>query len=70
MVRSIRVSHRVSQGQQGCGYEIVTDIRLANTALVQRALADKISAVEGMLQKMMEVRSANIYPISVTIAIE
>lgn len=69
MIRSIRVSHRVSHDRQGCGYEIVTDIQLANNALVQRALADKISAVEGLLQKMMEVRSTNIYPISVTISL-
>ena len=69
MVQSIRVSHRNSHDRLGCGYEIVADIRLESNALVQRTVADKISSVEHLLQKMMEVRSTNIYPICVTIAI-
>lgn len=69
MVQSINVSHRSSHDSQGCGYEIVADIRLMSNALVQRTVADKISSVEHLLQKMMEVRSTNIYPICVTIAV-
>lgn len=69
MVRSINVSHRVSRDPQGCGYEIVVDIRLVANALVQRVMADKISSVEYIFQRLMEVRSTNIYPICVTISL-
>ena len=69
MVRSINVSHRVSHDPQGCGYEIVVDISLMANALVQRVMTDKISSVEYIFQRLMEVRSTNIYPICVTISL-
>lgn len=70
MVRSIRVFHRISQDATGCGYEIVVEVRLAATPFVKRALEDRITGVENTLQKMMTVRSTNIYPISVTITLD
>ena len=69
MVQNITVSHRNSNDMQGCGYEIVVDITLTGNNFVQKALAEKKNFVETMLQKMMEVRSTNIYPICVTIQI-
>ena len=70
MVHSIRVSPRISQDPNGCGYEIVVEIQLAATPFVKRAMEDKLTGVENTLQKMMAVRSTNIYPISVTITLE
>lgn len=53
----------------GCGYEIAVNVSLSDTPYVRRILGDKVSQVELLLEKMMQVRSANIYPIAVTIEI-
>ena len=70
MVQKITVSNRLSHDAKGPGYEIVVEIQIAANTFVQQQLADKKDRMENMLQKMMAVRSANIYPISVTITIE
>ena len=69
MVHSITVNHRNQLQQHGCGYEIVVDIQLTSNSYVQRSFADKVPQAEILLQKMMEVRSTNIYPIHVSINI-
>lgn len=69
MVQSIVVSHRNQLYQGGCGYEIIVEIQLLANAFVKRTLENKITGVENTLRKMMEVRSTNIYPISVTITL-
>jgi hypothetical protein len=48
----------------------VVDILLADNPFVKRSFEEKVSLVEMLLQKMIEVRSTNIYPIVVTIQIE
>ncbi|MBO4519070.1 MAG: hypothetical protein J5704_03435 [Paludibacteraceae bacterium] len=70
MVNKVAVSNRLSQDPQGPGYEIVVEIQIAVNAFVKRDLEEKKNQMENMLQKMMEVRSTNIYPISVTITLE
>lgn len=52
------------------GYEIVADICLANSNYVSRSFASSIPQAEIVLEKMMQVRSVNIYPIKVSIRIE
>ena len=69
MVHDISVNHRNQLQQHGCGYEIVVDVLLESNSFVQRSFAEKIPQAEILLQKMMEVRSANIYPIHVSINI-
>ena len=69
MVESISVSHRMEADPHGCGYEILAEIVLAGSPFVKRSFADKIPQTEILMQKMMEVRSTNIYPIRVSITI-
>ena len=70
MVKSITVSRRQKPELRSCGYEIVVEITLANNSFVIRSFSDKIKQVEILIQKMMEVRSANVYPITVLIKVE
>lgn len=53
-----------------CGYEIKVCMTLGNSNYVKRSFADRIPQTEILLEKMMQVRSANIYPISVKIDID
>ena len=69
MVSDITVSPHVLSDRYGCGYEMVVAIQLVGNTYVQRTLAEKIPQVEILLQKMIEVRSTNIYPIRVSIQI-
>lgn len=68
LVQCISVTHHTS-AVRACGYELAVEIVLADNTFVKRSFADKIPYVEILIQKMMEVRSANIYPIRVTIQI-
>jgi hypothetical protein len=43
---------------------------LADSPFVRRSFAEKASRVGILMQKMIEVRSTNIYPIVVTLNIE
>ena len=70
MVRNISVNMRHKPEIHHCGYEIQVDITLADNPFVKRSFAEKMAQVEILLQKMMEVRSTNIYPIQVNIKIE
>lgn len=53
-----------------CGYEIRVNMTLGNSTYVKRSFADRISQTEILLEKMMQVRSTNIYPIRVSISID
>jgi hypothetical protein len=64
------VRRRQQMDYRDCGYEIVVEILLADNSFVKRSFADKIPQVEILLQKMIEVRSTNIYPILVSIQIK
>ena len=70
MVESICVSHQLESNPHGCGYEIIAEILLKESPYVKRSFAHKIPYVEVLMQKMMEIRSSNIYPIRVSIKIE
>lgn len=70
MIKSIRVSHRHELEKRRSGYEILVEIMLADNSFIKRSFAQRISQVEILMQKMIEVRSTNIYPVSVVIQIE
>jgi len=69
MVKDLSVGRRLQSDLQGVGYEIVVEITLAGSLFVKRNFVNKISQVEVLLEKMIEVRSANIYPISLSIKV-
>ena len=70
MVKSLSVNRRQQLDRRGCGYEIVVEIVLADNPFVRRSFAEKASRVEILMQKMIEVRSTNIYPVIITLNIE
>lgn len=70
MVTSISVNHRQLVDNHSCGYEMVVWIVLNDSPFIRRSFADKIPMVEVLLQKMIEVRSTNVYPIQVNIFIQ
>jgi hypothetical protein len=70
MVRSLTVNRRQQKDRHSCGYEIVVEVTLADNPFVRRSFAEKVSRVEILMQKMIEVRSTNIYPVVVTLNIE
>ena len=70
MVKKLTVSRRHQMETRGPGYEIVVEITLADNQFIKRSMNEKVSQVEVLLQKMLEVRSTNIYPIVVMINIE
>jgi hypothetical protein len=69
MVKNISIGRRQNEDLRQCGYEIIVNIELEGNMFVKRSFADKIPQVEILLQKMIEVRSTNIYPIIVNIQI-
>lgn len=64
--REISVVRQPSQ-DSSVGYEICVKIVLANTSLVRKAVGDRLPRVECLIEKLIEVRNVNIYPIRVTI---
>jgi len=69
MVKQLSVNRRIQKDRHSCGYEIVVDIVLADNPFVKRSFAEKVPQVEMLMQKMIEVRSTNIYPVTVTIRV-
>ena len=70
MVKRLTVSRRHQMETRGPGYEIVVEIMLVDNQFIRRSMAEKVSQVEVLFQKMIEVRSTNIYPTVVMINIE
>ena len=70
MVKSIRVNHRQTTDRRDSGYEILVDVVLTDSPFIRRNFADRLPMAEIMLQNMLEVRSTNVYPITVNIKIE
>ena len=65
------VTHkRLERESDGCGYEIVVDIYLKGNSYIRRNFTEKLPMAELLLQKMIEVRNVNVYPIKVNITIE
>ena len=69
MVKSLTVSRRQQKDRHGCGYMIVVEIVLVDNPFVKRSFAEKASRVEILMQKMIEVRSTNIYPVVISLSI-
>lgn len=69
-VKNIKVAQRQSKDNYGPGYEICVDISLEGSSMVKKILGKKLSHLEFVLQKMIEIRSAGIYPVRVNITIE
>lgn len=70
MVKAISVSRRQRQDLKSCGYEVIVEITLVNNPVIIRGFSDKMQQVAILIEKMIEVRSANVYPVFVTIKIE
>ena len=70
LIRRLSVRRRLQQGSTGCGYEILAEITLSGTAFVKRSLQDRLPQLEFLLQQLIQVRSANIYPVHILITIE
>lgn len=70
LVRVISVDYRQAQQYRRCGYEIVVDIVLIDNSFINRYFLSSIPQVELLFTKMIEVRSANIYPVQIRINVE
>ena len=70
MVSRITVSHRQTTDRRDCGYEILTEITLFDLPFVSRNFIPVLATAETLIQKMIEVRSSNIYPVKISIKIE
>lgn len=69
LVNDIRIDRRLRRTPHCC-YEIVVDIHLADNPFVSRSFASRIPQVEVLLCKMIEVRSANVYPVQINIVVD
>jgi len=70
MVSNISVNHAQQQDRVACGYAFYVNIELEDNPFVKRSFSDKIPQAETLLERMMAVRSANIYPIFVNISMK
>lgn len=74
MITSMRIQQRQLPpdrlSQNGCGFVIEANITLVNSPFIKRSFRDQAPYAEVMLEKMMQTRSTNIYPIAVNIRIE
>ena len=74
MIKSITISHTLKKDWEmdvnSSGYEIEVNIVVSDNSFVRRNFTDRIPQVEVLLAKMMQVRSTNIYPISVHIEVK
>ena len=70
MVSNISVSYAQQQDRVACGYAFYVNIELEENPFVERSFSNKIPQAEMLLERMMAVRSANIYPIFVTISMK
>lgn len=68
-IKNITVRNNISCDPENCGFETEVLIMLVDDIFVQRSFANKIPQAEIVLQKMMEVRSASMYPIRLQIII-
>jgi len=70
MIRKVMVTQHFDRNLGDTGYEILVNIVLADHPVIRKGFADQVEKTEILLEKMIEVRSANIYPINVHIEIE
>lgn len=74
LIKGLAVRHRLQtredRGGNASGYMIVVDIKVTDTGFIRRVFADKLPQAETILEKMIEVRSTAVYPVTVNITIE
>lgn len=74
LVKGLAVRHRLQtredRGGNASGYMIVVDVKVADTGFIRRVFADRLPQAETILEKMIEVRSTAVYPVTVNIVIE
>lgn len=66
IIKSVKVNRRISD-KAFAGYEIVTEIDIEGNSLIKKSFTNKLPDLEMLLEKMIEVRNINIYPIKVKI---
>lgn len=69
MIEDVRIARRRETDRRQGGYEFVIEITLADNPFVRRSFEGKIQKMEFVIQKLIEVRSTNIYPVKVNICI-
>ena len=69
LINSIGIDRRLRR-EPWSGYEIIVDVRLADNQFIKRNFASRISQIEILLSKMIEVRSAHVYPVHINIEID
>lgn len=69
-IKNIKVAQRPTKENYGTGYEICVDISLTGSSMVKKILGSKLSLLEFLFQKLIEIRSTGIYPIRVNFSIE
>ena len=69
MIEGISVRNMRQSERSHAGYETYVEITLIDDVYVKRAIQDKASHTELVLQKMIESRSATVYPVHVEIHI-
>ncbi|MCQ2329045.1 MAG: hypothetical protein MJZ93_00615 [Paludibacteraceae bacterium] len=69
MIKNINISHHISDKAYS-GYEILVNITLDGTPFIKRGFQNKLQDLELLMEKLIEVRNQNIYPIRVKINIE
>lgn len=67
--REITVVRQQSESSY-VGYELSVNIVLSNTSAVRKTIGDRLSRLECLIQKLIEVRNVNIYPIRVKIELK
>jgi hypothetical protein len=69
-IRNISVRNQISADKWTGGFETEVAITLVNDIFIQRSFAEKVHRAEMILEKMIGVRSASMYPIRVSIELE
>ena len=69
MITNIKVKHAQKAERHHFGFEVRVYIFLTDNAYIKRNFMDKISMTELILQKMIEVRSTNVFPVVVNIEV-
>lgn len=69
-IRNISVRNQISADKWTGGFETEVAITLVNDIFIQRSFAEKMHQAEMILEKMIGVRSASMYPIRVSIELE
>lgn len=69
LIQHIHISRQFNEAIQSFGYESLVTIILVDNQFVRRSFYPLIPQVESLFEKMIEVRSAQVYPVRVKIQI-